>query len=155
MEEKLSVRIGDLATSLGVERSVIRFWEREFGIKTKRSDGGQRYYEQKDVSKFHAIKELLYQHGYTIAGAKQHLKQTRSSKAIATPATPELITTAHEAEMETTETMRLEPAHQAEMVEHELHLPQPQPTSILPSETIEQLLAMQRKLMRLKTLLRP
>ena len=66
-------RIGQLAKKLNVEPFVIRFWEKEFNIKPQRSNGQQRFYSQKDLEKFQHIKELLYQQGLTIAGAKKQL----------------------------------------------------------------------------------
>ncbi len=73
--QKKQFRIGDLAENLGVETSVIRFWEKEFSIEPQRSEGGQRFYTEKDLHKFQQIKELLYYKKYTIAGAKDELKQ--------------------------------------------------------------------------------
>jgi len=81
--EKKKLRIGELAVQLGVERFVIRFWEKEFGIKGQRSDGGQRSYSDNDVKRFILIKELLYSQGFTIAGAKKHLKETAQAKRLA------------------------------------------------------------------------
>lgn len=72
--EKKKIRIGDLADHLGVERFVVRFWEKEFGIKAQRSDGGQRFYTERDLKKFETIKELLYDKKFTIAGAKNFMK---------------------------------------------------------------------------------
>ena len=72
--QKRQFRIGELAKQLSVERFVIRFWEKEFDVKTRRSSGKQRFYTQEDVDKFKFIKELLYQKGFTIAGAKQQIK---------------------------------------------------------------------------------
>lgn len=71
--EKRHLRIGQIAKELGIEKFVIRFWEKEFGLKPQRSSGGQRFYEQKDVETFVHIKKLLYEGGYTIAGAKKQL----------------------------------------------------------------------------------
>lgn len=68
-------RIGELAKKLCVEKFVIRFWEKEFNIKPQRSSGQQRFYTEKDLNKFTAIKDLLYQRGYTIAGAKKQLSK--------------------------------------------------------------------------------
>ncbi len=76
--QKRQFRIGELAKHLGVERFVVRFWEREFGLRPSRSDGGQRFYEERDISKFQLIKELLYDHGMTIAGAKKRLHEKDS-----------------------------------------------------------------------------
>lgn len=72
---KEQFRIGALAQKLGVERFVIRFWEKEFNITSERSHGGQRFYTKKDFEKFKKIKELLYEKGFTIAGAKKIFKQ--------------------------------------------------------------------------------
>ena len=46
--KKRKFRIGELAEQLNVERFVIRFCEKEFKIKTIRSSGGQRFYQEKD-----------------------------------------------------------------------------------------------------------
>lgn len=48
---KKQFRIGELATKLGVERFVIRFWEKEFNINSYRSQGGQRFYDERDEKK--------------------------------------------------------------------------------------------------------
>jgi DNA-binding transcriptional MerR regulator len=74
MQEK-QFRIGELAKLIGVERFVIRFWEKEFGIQSHRSVGGQRFYIKKDVDTFKTIRHLLHEEGFTIAGAKQQLAQ--------------------------------------------------------------------------------
>lgn len=73
--QKRKFRIGELATKLCVERFVIRFWEKEFGIKTKRSQGSQRFYDENDLKKFETVKHLLYEEGFTIVGAKKKLKE--------------------------------------------------------------------------------
>lgn len=72
--QKRKFRIGELAQLLNVERFVIRFWEKEFMMKANRSDGGQRFYDEKDFEKFKQIKELLYDRGFTISGARKQLK---------------------------------------------------------------------------------
>lgn len=66
-------RIGELAEKLNVEKFVIRFWEKEFNINSYRSQGGQRFYKDKDFEKFQLVKTLLYEKKYTIAGAKKEL----------------------------------------------------------------------------------
>lgn len=75
---KQRFRIGRLAHDLNVESFVIRFWEKEFNIKASRSEGGQRFYDQKHLSAFQKIKELLYDKKFTIAGAKEALKYEKS-----------------------------------------------------------------------------
>ena len=73
--QKRQFRIGELAKHLGVEKFVVRFWEKEFGLKPSRSDGGQRFYEEKDLEKLQLIKTLLYDKGFTISGAKKVLNE--------------------------------------------------------------------------------
>lgn len=72
--QRKQFRIGELAKSLGVKRFVIRFWEKEFNFNAHRSEGGQRFYEERDLERFRFIKILLYEKGFTIAGAKKQLK---------------------------------------------------------------------------------
>jgi len=78
--QKRKFRIGELAKKLELERFVVRFWEKEFGIKTKRSQGSQRFYDESDLKKFELIKRLLYQEGFTIAGAQKKLKERLLTK---------------------------------------------------------------------------
>lgn len=73
--QKRTFRIGHLAKELDVERFVIRFWEKEFSVKTKRTNGGQRFYDEEDFEKFKLIKQLLYKEGFTIAGAKKQIDE--------------------------------------------------------------------------------
>jgi len=74
-------RIGELASQLKIEKFVIRFWEKEFGLKSTRSTGGQRFYTSEDYKCFVAIKDLLYNQGYTISGARSKLsKEVRKIK---------------------------------------------------------------------------
>lgn len=72
---KKKFRIGELAKVLGVKKFVVRFWEKEFELKSDRSQGGQRYYTQDDFKAFNTIKFLLYKQGFTIAGAKIQLEK--------------------------------------------------------------------------------
>ena len=77
--KKRQYRIGELANALNVEKFVIRFWEKELGIKADRSPGGQRFYEEKDFETFKTVKHLLYDQKFTLAGAKTKLKDTKKS----------------------------------------------------------------------------
>lgn len=79
--QKRKFRIGELAKKLGLERFVVRFWEKEFSIKTKRSEGSQRFYDENDLKKFELIKRLLYEEGFTIVGAKKKLKEKFGPKS--------------------------------------------------------------------------
>ena len=78
--QKRKFRIGELANKLELERFVVRFWEKEFSIKTKRSEGSQRFYDENDLKKFETIKRLLYEEGFTISGAKKKLKEKSSAR---------------------------------------------------------------------------
>lgn len=77
--QKRFFRIGDLAEKLAVEKFVIRFWEKEFNVRTHRSVGGQRFYTIDDYEAFKKIKTLLYDRGFTIAGAKKELCESVTS----------------------------------------------------------------------------
>lgn len=79
---KRSFRIGELAKHLDVEKFVIRFWEKQFNIKTTRSIGGQRFYTQDDLNKFKQIKQLLYKNGFTILGAKKYIENTEQEETL-------------------------------------------------------------------------
>jgi DNA-binding transcriptional MerR regulator len=89
---KKKYRIGDLSRALQVKKFVIRFWEKEFELKSDRSQGGQRYYTKEDFDAFQTIKDLLYQQGYTISGAKAQLQESlkRTSETQMTAATKDV-----------------------------------------------------------------
>jgi DNA-binding transcriptional MerR regulator len=73
---KLYFRIGEASSVVGVEPHVLRYWETEFrSIRPKKSARGQRVYSRRDVETLLRIKELLYNHGFTIAGAKRRLRE--------------------------------------------------------------------------------
>jgi DNA-binding transcriptional MerR regulator len=72
--DKLYFRIGDVAKLCDVEPYVLRFWESEFTqLRPNKSGTGQRLYRKRDVEMALRIKRLLYDEGYTIAGARQFL----------------------------------------------------------------------------------
>src|SRR5450756_474912 len=73
--DKLYFRIGEVAGLCRLPAYVLRFWETEFPqLKPVKSSTGQRMYRQSDVENVLRIKKLLYDEGFTIAGARQHLK---------------------------------------------------------------------------------
>jgi DNA-binding transcriptional MerR regulator len=73
--DKLYFRIGEVSRLCRLPAYVLRFWESEFPqLKPVKSSTGQRMYRQRDVENVLRIKKLLYDEGYTIAGARQHLK---------------------------------------------------------------------------------
>src|SRR5271169_4965809 len=71
--DKLYFRIGEVSRLCGLPAYVLRFWETEFPqLKPVKSSTGQRMYRRKDVEAALHIKKLLYEEGFTIAGARQH-----------------------------------------------------------------------------------
>jgi DNA-binding transcriptional MerR regulator len=73
--EKLYFRIGEVSELCRLPPYVLRFWETEFPqIKPVKGSTGQRMYRKKDVENVLRIKTLLYEEGFTIAGARQHLR---------------------------------------------------------------------------------
>lgn len=73
--DKLYFRIGEVARLCDVQAYVLRFWEGEFPqLRPNKGGTGQRLYRRRDVEMALKITRLLYDEGYTIAGAKQVLK---------------------------------------------------------------------------------
>ena len=79
--DKLFFKISEVCDIVGVEAYVLRFWETEFpNLAPEKSKKGQRVYKRKDVENFLRVKELLYDRGFTIAGARKFLSKSRGSK---------------------------------------------------------------------------
>ena len=73
--DKLYFRIGEVATLCQLPAYVLRFWESEFPqLKPVKSSTGQRMYRKRDVENVLRIKQLLYEQGFTISGARQQLR---------------------------------------------------------------------------------
>jgi DNA-binding transcriptional MerR regulator len=73
--DKLYFRIGEVARLCRLPAYVLRFWETEFPqLKPSKSGTGQRMYRRRDVETVVRIKQLLYDDGFTIAGARQLLR---------------------------------------------------------------------------------
>jgi len=72
--DRLYFRIGEVCDIVGVKPHVLRYWESEFSrIRPSKTSGGVRLYSRRDIETIHRIKFLLYDKGYTIAGAKKAL----------------------------------------------------------------------------------
>ncbi|MDO6459839.1 MerR family transcriptional regulator [Granulosicoccaceae sp. 1_MG-2023] len=66
--------IGEVSELCQVKPHVLRYWEQEFpDLKPVKRRGNRRYYQRHDVMLIRQIRSLLYQQGYTIGGARQHL----------------------------------------------------------------------------------
>ena len=91
--DKLYFRIGEVASLCRLPAYVLRFWETEFPqLKPVKSNTGQRMYRKRDVESVLRIKKLLYENGFTIAGARTQLreevKSERDQSALPFPARP-------------------------------------------------------------------
>lgn len=66
--------IGEVSELCGVKPHVLRYWEQEFAqLRSVRRHGNRRYYQHQEVILIRRIRELLYDHGFTISGARNHL----------------------------------------------------------------------------------
>jgi DNA-binding transcriptional MerR regulator len=73
--EKKYYSIGEVASKFKVATSLIRFWETEFDIiKPKKNKKGNRQYVKADIEKIHLIYTLVKEKGYTLQGAREHIK---------------------------------------------------------------------------------
>jgi DNA-binding transcriptional MerR regulator len=74
-EERL-YRIGEVSRLAELKPFVLRYWETEFPmLEPVKSPSGHRMYRQEDVDMVLKIKRLLYDEGFTIAGARRHLRE--------------------------------------------------------------------------------
>jgi DNA-binding transcriptional MerR regulator len=66
--------IGEVSDLCGVKPHVLRYWEQEFTqLKPLKRRGNRRYYQHHEVLLIRRIRELLYEHGFTINGARNRL----------------------------------------------------------------------------------
>jgi len=81
-EEIRYYRIGEVSRLTALKPFVLRYWETEFPmLEPVKSPSGHRLYRQEDVDLVLKIKRLLYDEGFTIAGARRHLKETGSGNS--------------------------------------------------------------------------
>src|SRR5262245_10071312 len=79
--------ISEVADDLDVPQHVLRFWETRFSqIRPLKRAGGRRYYRPEDVDLLRRIRELLYQHGYTIKGVQKLLRDGGRDRLALAPA---------------------------------------------------------------------
>lgn len=72
--DKLFFKIGEVCDLVGVQAHVLRYWESEFPmLQPQKNRAGQRTYRRKDVEMALRVRELLYDEGFTIAGARKKL----------------------------------------------------------------------------------
>ncbi|HEY0045312.1 MAG TPA: MerR family transcriptional regulator [Flavobacterium sp.] len=74
--DKRYYSIGEIAKAFSVNASLIRFWDKEFDIlKPKKNAKGNRMFTPEDVKNLQLIYHLVKERGFTLEGAKVHLKQ--------------------------------------------------------------------------------
>lgn len=84
--DKLYFKIGEVADIAGVKPHVLRYWESEFAaIRPSKSRSKQRLYRRQDIELILRLKDLLYNQGFTISGARKQLRR----KPAAAEARPE------------------------------------------------------------------
>ncbi len=72
---KLFFKIGEVCEITDTQPYVLRYWESEFpALAPAKNSSGQRIYRRKDIETVLRIKQLLYEEGFTIAGAKKRLE---------------------------------------------------------------------------------
>ena len=75
--------IGEVSDLCGVKPHVLRYWEQEFPQLTPlKRRGNRRYYQRQDVMLIRQIRSLLYEHGFTIGGARQRLSGVEAKNDI-------------------------------------------------------------------------
>jgi DNA-binding transcriptional MerR regulator len=73
--------IGEVSELCGVKPHVLRYWEQEFTqLKPLKRRGNRRYYQHHEVLLIRRIRELLYEHGFTINGARNRLEDGSASR---------------------------------------------------------------------------
>lgn len=78
LPERLYYSIGEVAEAFGVNTSLIRFWEKEFdALKPKKNAKGNRKFTPQDIKNLELIYHLVKERGFTLEGAKIHLKENK------------------------------------------------------------------------------
>jgi DNA-binding transcriptional MerR regulator len=81
--DKLYFKIGEVAEIVGVKPHVLRYWESEFSrFRPIKSTKNQRLYRRQDIELVLTVKDLLYNQGFTIAGAKKKLREEAPSSSV-------------------------------------------------------------------------
>ena len=83
LPEKRYYGIGEVAKAFSVNNSLIRFWEKEFDIiKPKKNAKGDRKFTSEDIKNLELIYHLVKERGFTLEGAKTHLKENKHNSFI-------------------------------------------------------------------------
>ena len=105
--DKRYFTIGEVSDLCGVKPYVLRYWEQEFTqLKPMKRRGNRRYYQHHEVLLIRRIRELLYEQGFTISGARNRLADSAQGRAEA----------AHDGEQGAADAEAPGDAHGAEML---------------------------------------
>ena len=78
LPEKRYYGIGEVAKAFGVNTSLVRFWEKEFDVlKPKKNAKGNRKFTPEDIKNLKFIYHLVKERGFTLEGAKTHLREEK------------------------------------------------------------------------------
>ena len=78
LTDKLYYTIGEVSELTGVKPHVLRYWESEFpSLRPRKGRGGGRRYRRADIEQILTIRDLLWERGFRIAGARKHLEEMR------------------------------------------------------------------------------
>ena len=92
--EKIYFRIGEVSELAKLPSYVLRFWETEFPqLKPSKSSTGQRMYRRRDVEYVMQIRKLLYEDGFTIAGAREKLREEVRIHRLQNHSVPQVLNT--------------------------------------------------------------
>lgn len=74
--KKTNLSIGDVSRTCDLESHTIRYWEKEFAdyLRPRRTPGKQRRYDKNDIMRLLTVKSLLWEHKFTIEGARRVLQ---------------------------------------------------------------------------------
>ena len=149
LPERKYFKIGEVAELVGVEPHVLRYWETQFSqLRPHKARSGHRLYRRREVETLLVIKDLLHIQRFTIAGARQALRQqgtttllprvdSRAPDAVqlSLPPTPSLLQAAQELDDEIDAELDLDNDDDDEEEELELHLAGPLPLAAHETET--------------------
>lgn len=100
-------RIGEVCRLTDTKAFVLRYWETEFPmLQPVKSPKGHRLYRQQDIDTVLTIKRLLYEEGFTIAGARKHLAEAGTAPPVMSDAAGAIAVTAAPASRRLLQTLR-------------------------------------------------
>ena len=78
--QKQYYAIGEVAQMFGVNASLLRYWESEFGMELRKNRKGDRFFRPEDIKTLQLIHDLLRRRKFTLEGARDFLKQNKKAE---------------------------------------------------------------------------